>query len=377
MAERRYAKPLNPALYAFLWHTFGGCVRVHKHGQRFRYAVKTVGGDTVVVKIPGGGGEEYSVCCPICGDKRYRCFINHSFGTEIHGVEITNVVHCFNESCEGLVKWFSDGMLAFCHGTQGAYVTEAAKEEAGDFDLDKIAEEAAKGHERLHGTRLLTALPLDHPACEYVTKRGFDIQELVESFQVGYYKGVRKGIRNKRLIAPVYYKQQAVGWNARVIDGHTPLTEEPSKKSKAWPYREGKYVNALGYPKSLFLYNRDLAAGYDVIGVVEGVTDVWAAGTWSVGIMGKSMSEAQIIALCDIAEARKAWVVMLGDGNTAKDDAAKHWKMNFELFRDRYKYPERVRLHLFEDGDDPGNHSRADLMDLVTRVLHDKRTDSC
>lgn len=384
MPPRKYAKPLNPQLYNFLWAISNGTVRVTKHGQKFRYNVKTIDGHTTVFTVPGGGGEQYSICCPMCKDDRFRFYISHAFGTEIHGVEITNVVNCFNENCRGLSKWLQDNMFAYYHDLGGTYITQAAEEVEEDWDIEKVMAEMVHGHERLKGIQLLTSLAPDHPAIVYVKGRGFDPKYLAETFCVGYYRGTRKGIRNQRLVAPVFYKQQQIGWNARVIDGHTPLTPDPGRGGKSWPYREGKYVNALGYQKSLTLYNRDLAAGFDVIGVVEGVTDVWAAGEWCVGIMGKNMSQAQIQQLCDISEARKAWIVLFGDGNSyhpsgqLKDDASSAWQYNYEAILDRYKYPTRVRLHLFAPGDDPGGHTRAELEELATRILHEpqSRTDS-
>jgi len=90
---------LNPALHAFLGKTFGR-VKVAKRGEPMRYrATADVESGAPEVTILDGG-EEYMVCCPMCGDKRHRLSVNHMYGSTVAGVSMLHMAHCWNERCE-------------------------------------------------------------------------------------------------------------------------------------------------------------------------------------------------------------------------------------------------------------------------------------
>ncbi len=367
MARHKYAKPLNRALYDFLWERFSGNVLVAKRGQKFRYSVTQVNGTPIIDKLDGG--EEYQVNCPLCGDKRRRLYVNHRWGTLVHGAEVRHLAHCFNENCS-VNSWLREHMddLATSYSVEGSDDAQAVDA----FDMDAIAAEAAERHDRLTAVLPVDSLAPDHPAALYLESRGFNRTWLYDRFRVGYHEGSGRHPRNRRIIAPVFYGGMMVGWNARAIPGHTRLT--PADPAKKWPWREGKYVNSAGMPKSKFLYNLDLASAYSVIVVVEGVSDCWRAGEWSVAIMGKQMSREQCRQLCRAAEARKAWIVMLGDASTELDDAASAWRANRAVVMNQYQYSDRVRLHLFDKGD-PGDSTTEELQKLVMGLKHGEVPD--
>jgi hypothetical protein len=362
---RKYARPLNPGLYEALWEYTGGVVKISKGGQRFRYTTALEGGELTVRPVPGGGGEEYLIDCPLCGDRRQRFSINHMFGRSVLGATVLDAVHCYNENCVGLSRWLRDLLTQFGDG----YAPRAAEAVAAEDgpDIDAVMRTAAEEHEKLDGVKALNRLPSDHPAVRYVEGRGFNVDYLTEYFRVGYYGGGGRYKRNQRLVAPVFYNRALVGWNARAIPGHTRLT--PGNADAKWPWKEPKYVNAKGFPKSQTLYNFDLAKDGEVIGVVEGVTDVWRAGTWAMGLLGKTMSETQLRLLCAAAERRKAWIVLIGDAASARDDAETAWRKNHYALLGRYRYPERVRLRQCAGGD-PGDRTAEELMQLATEAVH-------
>lgn len=357
--ERKFRNPLNPALYDFLWGWFGGKVRVAKAGQPFRYAADTWRGAPAARPAPGRGGEEYLVDCPLCGDRRNRCSVNHRFGDTVGpGLPVMRAVHCYNEGCRGLAEWFLDRMRE-CRASPATSLPAA---EEGPFDPGRIAAEAAAGHGRLEGFRLLTELPPGHPAVRYVVERGFSPAYLVDCFRACHRD------RERRLIAPVFMEGLEVGWVARALPGHTRLT--PGPPGRAWPWREGKYVNSPGLPRSRLVYNLDLARAYPVIAVAEGVTDAWRVGRWGTALLGKTMSADQRRLLCRAAEARGAWIVLLGDA-----DAGDAWTANYYGLLGAYAHPDRVRLHLFRDGD-PADRSTAELFGIVKGALHDDRDEA-
>ncbi|GAG32877.1 unnamed protein product, partial [marine sediment metagenome] len=92
---------LNPALYKQLLATFGD-VRIANHGVPFEGTV-TLNDLTPTgrpkVKIQTSG-EYYCVCCNVCGDTRYRLWINHRWGTLLGGVRLDHLVTCYNEDCD-------------------------------------------------------------------------------------------------------------------------------------------------------------------------------------------------------------------------------------------------------------------------------------
>lgn len=358
--KRRFPKPLNPSLYDFLWNEFGGDVRVSKPGQQFRYTVSHENGETVIDPVPGGGGEEYQVNCPLCGDKRRRLYINHRYGTTVLGAEVWHLAHCFNESC-AVNPWLRERMN---DASLGIVALRAPAAEAADpDDTEAVAAEAAANHDKVTAVPV-DMLPPEHPAACYLDGRGFDRRWLYDRFRVGFHEaGGSRRLVNRRIVAPVFYGGTLVGWSARAIPGYTRLT--PGDPGKSWPYREGKYVNSAGMPKSQFVYNIDLARQHDVIAVVEGVTDVWRVGEWGAGLLGKKMSAAQRRLLCRVAEPRGAWLVLFGDA-----DAAADWRDNRDALLRAYVHADRVRLHLFRKGD-PGDRTSKELCDLATELIND------
>ncbi|MDR1612919.1 MAG: hypothetical protein LBT97_09065 [Planctomycetota bacterium] len=353
----RYSKlpnPLNPPLYEMLWAETRGDVNLVNPGSRLRARIEQLPGKGQVVKSLGGS-EEYAINCPMCGDSRHRCQINHALGTTVNGIKVRYLAHCFNENCRGLYEWVMEKLEKYS-GREGvtppAYSAVPAAAASGPLDIHAIAKEAAEKHERLSGVQPLETLPADHKVLAYVRGRGFDPGFLSGEFGVGF---ASSGDKAGRLVIPVFFEGVEVGWTARAI---------PNVTGTPRPYNAHKYINASCFPKSKFLYNYDRAREYEVIALAEGVTDVWKIGLWGMALFGKHMSAAQCDLLCSAAEAKKAWIVLLGDASTERDAAASAWKQNFQMIRAKYKYPSRLRLHLFDVGD-PGDRTTEELHGIV------------
>jgi len=229
----------NPLLYAFLARAFGR-VRVSKHGMPLRYrAALGAGGITVL-----DGGEEYLVCCPVCGDRRFRLSVNHMYGSFVAGVSMSFMAHCWNERCErrGLRdslrrEWENHSK----HGASFAPWTETSGAALSDepITLDGVVEECAANHARLSDVRPVWELPEGHPIRQYLDGRNFPSEAFGRAYSLGVSFDDSYPMRwaFRRLIVPVWMLGRQVGWQARVVDGFTPLTEVPGRMG-VWPYRE-------------------------------------------------------------------------------------------------------------------------------------------
>lgn len=362
-ACRKKVQVLNQDLYDALSEAFDGNVKISKQGQQYRYRHTKWKGRPSISVIDGG--ENYDVNCPLCGDTRNRCSINHSFGTKIDGINAPPLIHCFNENCEGLVEWFNN----FLKEENVERVSLTAVVRKSIPTREEIAAQLSHSGLQYFNPDPVSSLPHDHPAVSYLTSRGFDIDCFAQYFRVGYCdnSGVDAYMARKCIVAFITYGGKRIGWSARAIPGHTPMSIYAPEKP--WPYREPKYRNSSGFRKSYFLYNFDQAKEYETMVIAEGITDVWKIGPWGMALFGKTMSEQQCQLLCQAAEAKRAWIVLLGDASTERDDAASSWRRNRDMLLRTYRYPEQVRLFLFEKGD-PGDYTSQQLNNLVCDILH-------
>jgi DNA primase len=81
-----------------------------------------------------------------------------------------------------------------------------------------------------------------------------------------------------RIVIPIYWNEQLVGWQARSLD--------PNEKTM-------KYATMPGFSKSKMLFNGDRAKKHKFGVVVEGVFDAFRVGDRAVALLGKSLSHTQ------------------------------------------------------------------------------------
>lgn len=308
----------NPALYAQLVRRFAraGGVRVTNAGQRAKMGWEAVWDDNLgkarysyrVLRTDGNtSGEQYHVCCPMCGDTRHRLYISHLWSgvydaTTKHAYD--RHVLCFNENC------FQDP--ANRETLYDLIWGDSTVPELTGVNIHHVGNLA-------HAVNQPVALPVDfkplhelpasHPACEYLRDRHFDPAWLGRYLNVGYSKSpepVYRYARN-RIIIPVYSPEdKLLGWQARSIGA--PLHDQP------------KYYSCNGFPRSLCFYNFGLAQKQAYIVVCEGPTDVWRYGPEAVASFGKIVTRAQQQLL---ASARRPVVLLLdGDVSDAEQQRA-------------------------------------------------------
>lgn len=301
-------KYLNPMLYnALVAATRKGLANGGLYGQ-VRVKRPGVATSTRIARKQGRlvrevvrGGEEYNVCCPACGDKRYRLYINHLWGQFDPRTKDKNfgLINCYNEHCQS-TPGFSASLLTRLGLRAGQVmpVESTAAPEAQEF-------EGPPG--RLVG---LDRLEQDHPALLLLRDRwGFDPSWAGSTYGVQYcVTGHPNAAR--RLAFPLddctSVEPDAVGgYQFRYVG-----TGDGDCKGKFSTLGDRKlpilkWWTSTGYAKSAHLYNAYRAArayerGGPVI-ITEGIRDVMAIGNRddrlaagpSVAVFGSSMSMEQ------------------------------------------------------------------------------------
>lgn len=263
---------LNPGLYKALIDRFGS-VRVTNPGIPMKF-------DTVLdILNPSQKrtnietwGETYRVCCPKCGDRRFRLLINHRYGTvdKESGIWFSNnVIKCFNENCD--LFNFMDHLKHYI----SKYDTKIIP--IGSNALDMTAAAPPPGD-----CIPLRSLQKDGEVHSYLRSRkggGFDPLELENKYHVCY---CTKGstdypMMTGRIVLPIYYHKVLVGWQGRV----------PGEVVQP------KYYTMPGFPKSRVLYNLDKARQKPLVIVCEGIFDVFRVGDPGVCIFGHAPSQFQ------------------------------------------------------------------------------------
>jgi len=276
--------PLNPQLFNALKLAFPSGVKIAKEGEAMRYTVRPdfiTQRETIVID-KDYHGEEYRVCCPFCGDTRFRLWINHRWDTEDPATKVKfglGLANCFNDGCD-------------LNRAADRYDKRVRQE-----DLRKLISpllrhtvslpvhlgEAPKPVVPTLPEKLVPITQLDphHPARYYLeTTRGFNVQRLVEIHQVAYCPNDPHPLVDDRIILPIRQSSRLMGYQARYIGDNVPENLP-------------KYFTMPGMRKTQVLYNYDWASQYPVGVIMEGITDVWSVGGQGVNIFGDSAGDRQ------------------------------------------------------------------------------------
>lgn len=323
--------PLNPGLYHQLRETFGE-VKIANEGEPYRGRRRRDPYDSSKWKEETiSGGEEYRICCPHCGDTRFRLYVNHKWGTlDAHNMrQWDHLIHCFNEECDlSQFQWLLKPYIR-----NRPFIAKA------DF---KIAEAKIERVEWPGKCISVGKLQSSHPAVQYLRERRFDPVQLSDLWDVRYCAELRPSphyaghLVSGRIIIPVYWDGELVGWQARAIDGSLP-----------------KYYTLPGLPKKRILYNGQRARKFSTGVLVEGPTDAWRVGPRAVGILGKSISYFQRELLCDYFKG--GTLINILDPDALDDIKRVHKRLRPESF------PGKYGIIYLPDGKDPGDCEEAFL----------------
>ena len=354
MPDLPVSGPMNPGLFAALQHRFGQ-VRISNAGVK---TCTSQDHDAVTGKLVFRDvirGEHYRVCCPYCGDGRFRLYVSYLWNLETPSGNNRYRVYCQNENCD--MHFFYEELLT--------KPPEGIGREGVASDYRKLEPMLLPGC-----CVSLRDLPAGHQALEYIKKRNYDPVELADQWGVCYCVTAAEdqqgripgtaayaGYVRDRLIIPVYWEGKLVGWQARSLQDKTAV----------------RYYTSPGFNKSMVLVNADRARKTSFVVLVEGFFDAFRVGpAHAVPLLGKTISELQRNHLYSLWGRGGGCLIL---DNKGPGDAQDHDP----------KYPGRpspvervmssLNLHAFKDGffnlpppfgEDPGSMDQFTLWKLIS-----------
>ena len=329
-------RPLNATLYAFLQHKFKD-VRIANQGaaahvRRVRDPVNPK--RTITQGL--SWGEYYCVSCPFCNDTANKLWINHTYGVDLDpntGRRTdTHLAVCYKNNCvdsperreqlENLIFGPGRRFLAKLPVSAGEIVSGP---ETVEFPGKIIP---------------LTELPEASAAVGYLVRRGFNIAELTERFDLGVCAEAipRYRAMQGRIFIPSYFNGNLVAWQGRV----------PTDRQV-----EMKYYTAG--VKSRSLYNYDAAKEQEFVVIVEGAPSVWRIGAPAVSLFGKSLSYWQENTIATTWVGKPIFIVLdFGEEQAVEKAAAQLCRHNL-----------RVIPFVMPDTRDPADYTRDEFFDLL------------
>lgn len=292
-------EPLCPELYRRLQLRYGS-VKIARSGEAM--PIRKIADPT---RPKGyrreieGWGEVYRVCCPLCGEVRHRCYIGHRWA------EFPGLIKCYNETDCFRIKANKDKQHSLVF--RGGRLAKIPVRPGRVYSVDQLKSVSVPGQ-----ISLLTDLPDDHPAVEYLRERGHDTNELADTYGVGYCWSVDRHIDKwlvDRIYTPIYMRNVLVGWQGRIVG--------PWKKGM----RQPKYFTMPGMPKRLALYNYDQAVKMRHPILVEGVTDVWRMGPSAMALLGHTFSGPQLSALAICWGSKGGVLTLMLEDDSELDEA--------------------------------------------------------
>lgn len=263
---------LNPALYQVLRARYG---RVHVTNPGVRRQEQRLGNRYEAVVR----GENYQLCCPLCGDTKFRLSISYMWLTKslLASRPRTELAHCYNDSCAVWRPAFWEPIAAdldlFSMGLIQAPTNDP---------LPDLPEPRQQTKIRLpYGFTPLLDLPASHPAFEFLRKQypgGLTPEYMARHYGIGYtavgdplYK-----LASERVIFPVKLDGELVAWQGRtIVKGAEPRWYLPP-----------------GFLKPV--YNCDKVPATDTPVIAEGIPAAIACGPKGVALFGKTATHQQL-----------------------------------------------------------------------------------
>jgi hypothetical protein len=272
---------LCPELYGILRANFPGGVIIANQGEACFTSTHTRTDGSHFTSI-NHSGEYYRVNCPFCRDTRHRLWVNHMFGQpDTDGRPMRFLATCYNEGCLSNPA-NRDQFNNVVYGYRNANVRRLAAFQVyqGEWiDPSQLRAVELPG-QMIPVSQLARAMP-NHEAVQYLCGARRYTTQMLDKYEIQYCTyAPRFPEAAGRIIFPIRYEQQLIGWQARYI-GTADWRVIP------------KYYGMPGMRKRVILYNYDIAKNMPFVCVVEGVTDCHVLGDAGVAILGKSLSRYQ------------------------------------------------------------------------------------
>lgn len=338
--------PLNPTLFNFLTHKFKD-VRIANQGAA---AVTRKVRDPInpkKVRLQGvSWGEYYCVCCPFCNDGNNKLWINHTYAADLDartGRRMnTHLAVCYKNNCIDSPER-REQLQDLIFGPGRSFMSRMpitpGTSDVGPKEIKVPGDIVA-----------LSDLPASHPAVTYLTRRGFDPEELSRDFSVGvcaHAKPEFPAMRG-RIYIPSFFNRSLVSWQGRI----------PSEQKVQMKY-------FTGGTKSRALYNYDVAKDQSTVVIVEGAPSAWRLGCYGVSLFGKTLSYWQENTVATTWVGKPIFVVLDHGEELALT------KITDQLLRHNLT----VIPVCMPDARDPADYSREQLFSFLEAQAQEKKID--
>jgi len=323
---------LNPALFARLKSVFG-TVKVSNHG--IEAGIDYSSDPPVIIS----SGEEYRVCCPFCGDRRFRLYFSYLYGQVVDTgktrIRFGHLAHCHNEDCLS-VKENRTKLSELLNQESWIPITVANTEPQQPRSVSPPK-----------NLLPLSALGETHPAIEYLRSRDFNIYYL-ESKGFAYCPfDPDMAIMSGRIFIPIYdLYGNLIGGQGRLIYASDPVLP--------------KYWTLPGSRLQRSFYNIQSAVGKDFVVVTEGVFDALRIGDHGIAMLGKTLGPYRWQLLTSLWKK----IVLMPDPDVDEDDLLPE---NQKTALQRIG----VEVHFVRLSSDPADISSLEIWQILRQVLQD------
>jgi hypothetical protein len=245
---------LNPVLYRLLARRIGEVRVTHRGEARVVRAVSDWEPGEPRVRVLQHG-EQYTVNCLVCGDRRQQLSINHMYGqSDGSDGRLLNLAYCHASNC--MARGGNRDALAARLGTDD------------QLEFARIRpwgrRTGTSGSEETPTAIRLDQLPQRHRARTYLSGRGLDPDKVGRFYGASYIEEGRS-----RIIVPVNARDTRWGWWTMTVP--ESATDHPAGTT-------GESVPATTATGHQPPYNLDLARQYMTGVIVTTPPHVWAVG---------------------------------------------------------------------------------------------------
>lgn len=257
---------LNRQLHDALEKVFG-TVRISQEGQP--RLVNGQGRDSTVVQR----GEHYNVCCPLCGDTRFRLSISYTWLSKHPrtGKVVSSLAHCYNEDCSVRSPEFYQPVLDAMDGCD--YFEPPQTDDQTVF--------VPKPTTFPETTIPLCELGDAHTAIRFLRKKyKTDMVSRADELGIYYVPEDERVVRQARdsVLFIIRDDSGPISWQARTLSPHAPA----------------RWLSSPGFIKNVYNAHNIPPSPFGVPVIAEGIPAAIACGPAGVALYGKEGSAAQI-----------------------------------------------------------------------------------